>query len=129
MLAIERSTGRPLGRIGTWLAVGAGWVVFRTTSLGHAGAYFAALAGFGAGSVTAGDYLSRDIVLAIMVGLAACFPLGPWLHDRVTNTSRWESWRSSSLAAAEFVAMVLVLAGSCVTLAGGTYQPFLYFRF
>jgi alginate O-acetyltransferase complex protein AlgI len=129
MLAFERVTGRPLGRVGTWLAVGLGWVVFRTTSLGQAGAFISALAGFGVGRVTAGDYLTRDVLLALLVGLAACVPLGPWLHQRVLLPGRWASLRSGGLAAAEFVGSLLVLAGSCLSLAGGTYQPFLYFRF
>jgi alginate O-acetyltransferase complex protein AlgI len=129
MLAVERLTGRPLGRVGTWLAVGAGWVVFRTTSLGQAGAYFSALAGFGAGGVTAGDYLTRDVLLALLAGLVACAPVGAWLHAQSMLPGRWSSVRSSGFVAAEFAGALLILAGSCLTLAGGAYQPFLYFRF
>jgi hypothetical protein len=103
--------------------------VFRTASLGQAGAYFATLAGFGAGSVTAGDYFTRDVLLALLIGLAACAPLGTWLHEQSMRPGRWSSVRSGGFMAAEFAGAVLILAGSCFTLAGGTYQPFLYFRF
>jgi alginate O-acetyltransferase complex protein AlgI len=128
-LALERLTGRPLGRIGTTFVVGAGWVVFRAASLPHAGTYFAALGGFGSGAVSGVNYLTRDVLAALLIGLAACLPLGPWLHERLAQAGRRSNLRAGGLAAAEFVAALLILAVSCLTLAGGAYQPFLYFRF
>jgi alginate O-acetyltransferase complex protein AlgI len=129
MLAVERWTGRPLSRPGTWLAVAIGWVLFRTTSIDHAGNYFAALAGFGAGAVTGVDYLTRDVVLALLVGLLAAMPLGPHLHDWLRQPGRWVGIRRAGVAAAEFAGAACILAASFLILAGGTHRPFLYFRF
>jgi alginate O-acetyltransferase complex protein AlgI len=129
MLAVERITGRSLGRVGTCLAVALGWVVFRTVSLEHAGHYFAALAGFGPGEVAARDYLNLELVLAIAVGVAACLPIGTWIRDRALQPGRWQFARHFGVVGAELAGAMVVLAASCVTLAGGTYQPFLYFRF
>lgn len=129
MLAVERLTGRPLGRVGTCLAVAAGWVVFRSVTLSQGGEYLSALAGFGAGELSVRHYMNWEILLALLIGAAACLPIGSWLHERLAQPGKWEVARSLAWTTAQFAGALLVLTGSCLMLAGGSYQPFLYFRF
>jgi alginate O-acetyltransferase complex protein AlgI len=129
MLAVERLTGRPLGRVGTCLAVAMGWVVFRAQSLSQTGEYLRALGGFGAGQVTAADYLNRAVVIALLAGLVACMPIAPWMRERIARPGRWEDVRTATAALVGFVGAILIVAAAGMTLAAGTYQPFLYFRF
>jgi hypothetical protein len=103
--------------------------LFRAESFGHAVDYFAALAGAGRGAVLAADYLTRDVALALLVGAVACLPAGPWLRDRLLAPGRWAGLRTAGWAAAEVAGCSVVVVGSALCLAGGTYQPFLYFRF
>jgi len=129
MLAVERLTGRPLGRVGTCLAVAMGWVVFRAQSLSQTGEYLRALGGFGAGQVTAADYLNRAVVIALLARLVACMPIAAWMRERIARPGRWEDVRTATAALVGFVGAILIVAAAGMTLAAGTYQPFLYFRF
>jgi alginate O-acetyltransferase complex protein AlgI len=123
------AAGWPLRHAYTLLAVMGGWVLFRATSLAHAGGYFAALAGGTAGFGRAADLLTGDVALALAVGAVACVPAGGWLRERLLAPGPAAAWRAAGVVAAEFAGCVLVLGGSVVCLAAGTYQPFLYFRF
>jgi alginate O-acetyltransferase complex protein AlgI len=129
MVAVERLAGRPFGRFGTIAVVAAGWVVFRTSSLAEAGKYFKALGGFGAGNVTASDFLNREIVIVLLAGFAASVPLGPWLHQLLVRPGQWKRLRTGVTVLAETAGSLLLAAVSVLSLAGGAYHPFLYFRF
>ncbi|HEY1378195.1 MAG TPA: MBOAT family O-acyltransferase [Gemmataceae bacterium] len=131
-LVIERSGAvstfaRPLRHAWTLLAVLGGWVLFRADSLAHAAGYFAALAGAGRG-VRAADLLAGDVALALAVGVPACLPVLDWLRGWWAELPR-SAVRDWVGAAAEVAVCGGLLFAVTVDLAGGSYNPFLYFRF
>jgi alginate O-acetyltransferase complex protein AlgI len=119
---LERLSG-PLAQAWTFGLVMLGWVWFRANDLASAAGYFGAL--FGASTNPAAHPWQAEIgsveIVAIVVGLA--FALAP--------TGRAPAAPRAGFAG-RWVALPLALA--CVTLcacslAGGTYNPFLYYRF
>jgi alginate O-acetyltransferase complex protein AlgI len=108
---------RALGTIYAFLVVLVGWVLFRADSLTAALDYLSSMFSlkFGAGADAASIVDARTGIL-LLVGLAFCF--------------KWPKIRSNAFTQAlGTVAALLLLALSALTLAGGTYNPFIYFRF
>jgi alginate O-acetyltransferase complex protein AlgI len=103
-------------------------VFFRATTFSAAWAYLRALVGAAEGDgppVTA--YLTIHVQLALVVGtLAAVVPWREWLPQR-------NGWRAVSAAASFRLGIALaeltLFVGSLLSVAGGTYNPFIYFRF
>ena len=117
----------PLRIVYTLLVVGIGWVLFRSDSFGQAATYLRAMAGFGAPhnmGIPNVRLLHADVVLAMLAGLALA---GPWL-------GRWGATLDRRLAigsyrVASLAGLLVILVGAAMSLAGGTYNPFIYFRF
>jgi len=120
----------PARHVYTMLAVMGGWVFFRAESLGQAGAYLAAMAGFASGSGLeqhAGLHLNAVVVLALVAGTIGSAPFLPRLGQ----------WRESIgpvnlrllVEAGRLAGLVLLLVASAMLMAAGTYNPFIYFRF
>jgi alginate O-acetyltransferase complex protein AlgI len=113
----------------TLLVVACGWVFFRCESFGHAMAYFGALVGMGSGTEVVAGHVNRGVHLALALGAILSFPVWPGLRGRweaaMQKHSRWAplAW---SVDSARVIALFFV---SAVWLAGGTYNPFIYFRF
>lgn len=115
---------RPLAQGFTLLLVMLGWVWFRAPDLPSAFSYFGALSG---ASVQAGahpwqaEIASLELV-TIAIGLAgALLPTGG-APGQVVRRYAAGRWRYLPLAAA-------AIALCACSLASGTYNPFLYFRF
>ena len=117
----------PLRIVYTLLVVGIGWVLFRSDSFGQAATYLRAMAGFGAPhnmGIPNVRLLHADVVLATLAGLALA---GPWL-------GRWGATLDRRLAMGSYrvvglTGLLAILIGASMSLAGGTYNPFIYFRF
>ena len=141
-LVLERAGGdrvlarvwRPLRHAYALGAILGGWVLFRAETLGHAGWFFLALAGRGAGPASSLRYPARQyldpLVLATLgAAVVGAMPIGRAVLGRVDALAA----RRPRLGAPAFVGEALwvaaVLGGSCVALAAGTYNPFIYFRF
>ena len=107
----------------TLLIVTVGWVLFRADTLGAAWEYLKAMAGQG-GSVGLGDLAGVRVWLAAAAGVLGAVP---WLN--VVKKRRERSRRAWAFDLAGVLAAALILAACCVLLAGGTYNPFIYFRF
>ncbi|MCC7012039.1 MAG: MBOAT family protein [Planctomycetes bacterium] len=131
----ERAASRSwLGWPYTVLVVVVGWVFFNAPSLSHALSYVAALFGGGSGdgrAVHAGLFLDP---LVVTVLAAAALGSTPWLRALVAwHERRVASGARDVLASAlelGSVALVFaVLALSTMMLSGGTFNPFIYFRF
>jgi alginate O-acetyltransferase complex protein AlgI len=112
------------------LSVMLSWVLFRSESLDSAFTYLAATAGFGAGSVAAPPlhrFLHADVVIALIAGVLVATPLGAALarriFDRIMATGALLSW------AAEISSLAILMLLVSSSLAGGAYNPFIYFRF
>ena len=111
-----------------------GWVFFRADTLAHAGAYLRALAGLGNGAANPyalGWYLTPELWLALAAGALGSFP---WTsgaaylaaRPRVAHGLRRLVPAAPWLRAAT---LTLLLIASALSVAAGTYDPFIYFRF
>jgi alginate O-acetyltransferase complex protein AlgI len=113
-----------------------GWVLFRADGIGHAAAYMAAMLGGGTGDpvlTPAAAIFPASTLAALLAGAAICaipLPSERALRDRLR---RWTGGRRAFGDAAASLATLAVAFGlgglSTVSLASGTYSPFIYFRF
>lgn len=127
---------RPLRHGYALLIIMAGWVLFRADSFSDAWFYFGALLGLAPdGAAHPLDrYASREAIWAVAAGVVFSAPVWAWLEDRVIRLGRNRSgWIATALAAGGVgleIGLVALLFVVCAAwLAGGTYNPFIYFRF
>jgi alginate O-acetyltransferase complex protein AlgI len=131
LLAFERGAGRlvtrlwpPLAHAYALLAIALGWVLFRCTSLDHAGFYLKALVGLGTAT---GDmnpperFLDHGVVLALAAGVVCSTPVLA-IAERRLQGHAWAAPLGSAAA-------MIVLALAALGVANSTYMPFIYFRF
>lgn len=136
-LMIERAgLGRVLDRVPAivargyaLLAIMTGWVWFRARDLDHALSFFGSLAGFGGwGDLSTSTRIALHPVtlgtLAIGVVLATV-PLGLWRTLRRLN----HRFAHPIYAMADSASIAVFLGLSLLSVAAGSYSPFLYFRF
>ncbi|HNN90960.1 MAG TPA: MBOAT family O-acyltransferase [Pseudomonadota bacterium] len=154
-LVLERqaSFARLLHRLGrlshvyTMLVAICGWVLFRAESFGQAVAFFRAMSGRGGADPTypLRWFLTNDVALALLFGAVLAAPIRQAVSDAL------DGWLKKARAAVSPVgvgptplavavlepslvlvraACVLALLLACsMSLATGTYNPFIYFRF
>jgi alginate O-acetyltransferase complex protein AlgI len=138
-LVIERagfgrvlSRSGPLAHVYALAAIVLGWVLFRCDTLAHAGAYYAALAGFASGDPAlhpVAERLDPLALTALAVAIVFSAPVAPIL-------ARWRDRAGAGPSAAgrlvltlDFAGLGILLWASAAFLAAGTYNPFIYFRF
>lgn len=143
-LVLERVTlGRRLSKL--WvllqrayalLVIVAGWVVFRSPSVGASLQYLKTMAGFPEGpnsDYQVAMFLDTRVVLAIMIGIFASTPVIPAIkHWMATLPARkpavGEVFRRC-LVVGSLVALGALFMVSAMFIAAGTYNPFLYFKY
>ena len=120
----------------TIVVVMLGWVLFRSDSFLAARDFFAALGGLGhaVSAQPLARYATHQTIWAVAVGLPFCAPLWDWLKARAAKLMQAtpESGRPFAVAASSVVELFLIVALLLISsawLAGGTYNPFIYFRF
>jgi alginate O-acetyltransferase complex protein AlgI len=127
---------RPLRHLYTLLVVMMGWVLFRADTFSGAADFFAAL--FGAGHVIQAQplhrYAGNEVIWALCLGAAFSLPLWDGLKNAGAKIGGFipAAAREIYFGFAQVLEIVLVVAGLLVSaawLAGGTYNPFIYFRF
>jgi alginate O-acetyltransferase complex protein AlgI len=127
---------RPLRHAYAVFVVMMGWVLFRSDTFAGSGDYFAAL--FGAGHVIQAQplhrYAGNEVICALCLGIAFSMPLwqaikdsGAWIAQLLPGTAQKICIGLGQVA--EIVLIVALLLISSAWLAGGTYNPFIYFRF
>ena len=128
---------RPLRHLYTLLAVMVGWVLFRADTFMHATLVLRNMIGLTAGVNPAqklARYWSHELACCILLGIIFSMPTWGWLR----TGAQWIQRRVP--APVQPVTQVfglslqlfLVVAGllfAAAWLAGGTYNPFIYFRF
>lgn len=136
LLVLERALSfaprvRIVGHIYTLIAVMVGWVLFRAATLGDAFAHLGAMVGWSDPSgpaLGALPLMSPPVIVALVLGAigATRMPLqsslgaGRWMRRRGFG----EAWRMLGA-----MVILLLFAVSAAELAGGSYNPFIYFRF
>jgi alginate O-acetyltransferase complex protein AlgI len=109
------------------LAVMATWVLFRADTLAAAMHYLAAMIGFGADSPAVPvlhRFLGVDVMLALAAGIIGSGPHGNALLTRLGGLLR-----AGELRAGELAGLTVLFGLVTLSLTGGTYNPFIYFRF
>ena len=115
------------GRAYALAVVGWGWVMFRSETWGAAGRMAASLVGMGAPGREARALwvdVTPELLLAMAAGILVAGPLAARLRAAAGRVA--PEW---GVRAAEWGWLTLLGAVSVLWLAGGSYNPFLYFRF
>jgi alginate O-acetyltransferase complex protein AlgI len=139
-LGLERSglgrwlagPGRPVRRLYTLLVVMGGWVVFRSETLAQAGAFYKAMAGFGApgGSLAATGLLDAELFAALLWGVVFALPVLPWLlRKKDTLVGGAAVPVRAAYGGSKVLVLMAILAAATLSVAAGSYNPFIYFRF
>lgn len=108
-----------------------GWVIFRADNLQHLGYFMQALFGFSSASYSNPFYLepflSHSIVFISLLGIILSTPIRPLLAQLFVNNNSLIV-RSIWVATAQVVYCTILLY-CMLKIAGGSYNPFIYFRF
>ena len=113
-----------------------GWVLFRSETLADAGLMLRSLSGLADVSREARaiwlDFNPKQIV-AIVAGVALAYPVVPWLRAalgrRLAQAPRSGTALRLTVYAGECALLTALGLLSLLFVAGGSYNPFLYFRF
>jgi alginate O-acetyltransferase complex protein AlgI len=140
-LALERgSFGAVLSRLPAGLrhlyvvgVVLVAWVFFRAETLDLAAAHLGAMVGLGAREAASFPLLSAlltaDVVLASLVGVLASTPLFALLAERLETAMATTPALRSAGGLVRFGGLAVLLVGCAMSIAAGTHDPFIYFRF
>jgi alginate O-acetyltransferase complex protein AlgI len=128
---------RPLRHGYALLVVMMGWVLFRAATFSEAVIFLQNMAGFSTTGVVSqpiGRYLNQQVVWSVALGLLFSMPAWPALRTLAGRIARQATGRAQVAAQAaglvvETAVLVVLLLVSAAWLAGGTYNPFIYFRF
>lgn len=118
----------------TLLAVTLGFVIFRADTIGEALLFISKMfSGFDFSPATMSftmQALTPYFIVMLVVAVLCCGPLAK-LTERVRTLESKEALtpRENILQTASFVMAFLLLAWCIIRLAGGSYNPFIYFRF
>jgi alginate O-acetyltransferase complex protein AlgI len=113
-----------------------GWVFFRANDLDQALYHLAAMAGLGSGDGIVHHvwiYLQPDVALALLIGAVGSTPYLSRFGARVLENAAEKYRRSEIFPVSGGWVIVLALYAmfvlSTAMIAGGNYNPFIYFRF
>ena len=118
---------RILGYAYTLVVVMGGWVLFRSDTFGNALTFYRALAGMGSGisPYSVGWFVTPDVGLALAAGVLFAMPVVPAMSNLM---ERYASV-APAFAVVRMVYTMAILFACTLSLASGTHNPFLYFRF
>ena len=127
---------RPLRHAYAIFVVMMGWVLFRANTFGGAKIFFAAMAGFGSAPAAQplARYATNQVLWTIAFGIPFSGPLWGWIKTqcvRLANATPVAGRPALQIFGAilEIALVVALLLVSSAWLAGGTYNPFIYFQF
>ena len=123
-----------LGHIYTLLAVTVGFVVFRADTIGEAGLFIGKMFSgfdFSAGAMSFSVQALTPYFIVMLIAAIACSGPLHKLTKRVSELEVKENLTSQEklLQTASFILAFALLAWCIIRLAGGSYNPFIYFRF
>ncbi len=110
------------------LTVMVGWVFFRATTLGDATEYLMAMAGLSSAvgyDALAQSHINTRVLLTLIVGVVLATPVA----RAVLTTLDAPGAKIATLSLARDTVLVGLFILSAMSIAAGTYNPFIYFRF
>jgi alginate O-acetyltransferase complex protein AlgI len=120
----------------TIAAVIVGWVLFRADTFGQALTFLSAMCGFtsSVSHQTFALFWDRQVEIALLFAVIFSMPTWTWICDKARQVRAQVAQPLQPIALSTGLALrlVLVLAAlllSAASMAGGTYNPFIYFRF
>ena len=119
----------PLRRAYVLLVVMAGWVFFRAADLPQALGYLGTMSGFRRGDPASWHvdlFLDRPLVIAIAAGIVGS---APWMRPILAWYGARERRGAWALEASALLGLAAIVVLASLELAGGSYNPFIYFRF
>ncbi|MCI8722408.1 MAG: MBOAT family protein [Ruminococcus sp.] len=121
---------RALGHVYTMLVVCAGFVIFRADTLSQGAALIGKMfTGLPAGRDTMGFALQQINPLLVLVLVICLFASCPLKSLRSRLPGRWEKILARVGNPSAYVCSIALLVLCMLSLSGGTYNPFIYFRF
>ena len=125
-----------LGHLYTMLVVMGGWVLFRADTFGQAASFFSSLAGahLGPSPYSARWFVTPDVAIAMIAGIVFSTPIlhssAVWLDHFVSQRNPRATRRIvPAFACVRVAALTLMVVLCSMSLATGTHNPFIYFRF
>ena len=122
---------RVVAHVYTLAVVLGAWVLFRCNTVEQAADYYRALGGLSAADPALhplGQYLNALVAVTLVVGAVFATPIGRSIGARVDDVVL-RSRGAVAAMSAEGAWLTAVFVASAATLAAGTYNPFIYFRF
>ncbi len=101
-----------------------GWIIFRSDNILEAGEFIRQLFLSGSGNESVLSYLSMKVLLALAAGI-----LGSGFLQNCSERLRRRIRDNIGWSVLSFACQILLLAASILSLAAGTYNPFIYFQF
>ena len=132
VLQVFRRLWRPLQHVYALAVWMLGLAIFQTASLADAWTYLGALVGANGVTSDVALLVRGDHRFALVAGALCSLPWVPALKNWLRTKSGSElgaGWFGVGLHAARVVALLALFVLACLQLAGGTHNPFLYFRF
>ncbi len=118
-----------LRRVYTLTAVCVGFVIFRSDSVCQAAGIiktmFMGLKGMETGMALVWNQLTPLFLFTVTAGIIGMFPV----IGKITEKAKDYQYAEFVLAVFSYAGSIVVLLASMMSLAGGTYNPFIYFRF
>jgi alginate O-acetyltransferase complex protein AlgI len=134
---LVNSLWRPLRHLYVLLVVILGWVLFRSETLSYALAYFQAMAGLAKGSRMEYPlliFLNRKVAMTLCAGVLFSGPVPSFVEKlRATALTRYDTppfkLLNKGISISYLIALAFIFLSSAMSLASGTHNPFIYFRF
>jgi alginate O-acetyltransferase complex protein AlgI len=116
----------PVSRVGTFLLITLGWVIFRCPTFAQASGMLRVMFDPSTGAtIIAGEHLGSDIYFFLLVGMLLSF-MPEDIMLRLAKIAGRANTVSVSFKGAGLAVLLLLCCGRAVT---ATFNPFLYFRF
>ena len=120
-----------MGHVGALIVVLVGWVLFRFENFGEMVGVLAGmigLSGAGLSNLAVHTAFMQNIFL-LGFSILACTGFGSWLRKRLSSFGGTSDAAVRIFGALEMVTPPLLLLVSLISLAGASYNPFIYFQF
>lgn len=133
----KKKNGKPrfgiLNHIYVLLVVCVGFVLFRADTIGQAGMILSVMfTGGNAGPLVAASTMrifDKLFLNMFVVALICSTSVGQWLITQCVGYKQSKKRCAGIAGAVGYVGSILLLAACIISLAGGSYHPFIYFRF